>query len=103
MNETTNLKMLRRSRTNRKISGVCGGVAEYLGTDATLVRVLTIISVFATGGWALLAYIAAWLVMPEAQFAPSDMQFQPSGAQAPFQPSGVQAPFQPSGEPGKAS
>ena len=35
------------SRTNRKIGGVCGGIAEYFGLDATLVRIITLILIFA--------------------------------------------------------
>ena len=105
MTETTTPTLLRRSRTKRKISGVCGGVADYLGTDATLIRVLTVVSVFFTGGWALLAYVAAWLVMPEAQsspYQPSHMPYQPSGAHVPYPPTHVQAPYQPNEEQDKA-
>ncbi len=51
------------SRRNRKIGGVCGGIAEYFGIDATLVRIITLVLIFAVGS-GLLLYIIAWLVMP---------------------------------------
>jgi phage shock protein C len=51
------------SNTNKKISGVCGGVGEYLGVDATIVRLLWFLSIF-LHGFGLLAYFIAWIVMP---------------------------------------
>ena len=62
------MKKLCKSKTDRKISGVCGGIAEYLNTDATLIR-LAFLLVSLLGGSGLLAYIAAALIMPEAQEA----------------------------------
>jgi phage shock protein C len=55
---------LMRSRRDRKIAGVCGGFAEYFDLDPTLIRVVWLI-VFFFGGCGLLAYIIAWIVMPE--------------------------------------
>jgi phage shock protein C len=46
------------------LAGVCGGVAEYLGWDVTIVRVLWIILTLA-GGSGVLLYIILWLVMPQ--------------------------------------
>lgn len=58
---------LMRSRHNRLIAGVCGGIAEWLGWDPTLVRVLyVIVSIFSAAFPGLLIYILLWLVMPEA-------------------------------------
>ena len=58
---------LRRSRQNRILGGVCGGLAEWLGWDVTLVRVLfVLISIFSVAFPGLLAYIILWVVMPEA-------------------------------------
>ncbi len=54
-----------RSRTDRKISGVCGGIAHYFGIDANLVRVLVVLATLLTTGGGLLAYVAAWVIMPE--------------------------------------
>jgi phage shock protein C len=53
-----------RSRTDKKIAGVCGGFAEYLDSDSTLVRIIWLmLALF--GGWGLIGYILAWIVMPE--------------------------------------
>ncbi|MGI6702458.1 MAG: PspC domain-containing protein [Clostridia bacterium] len=57
-------KRLYRSQTDRKIAGVCGGIAEYFGVDSTLIRLGWILFMFA-GGSGILAYIIAWLIMPE--------------------------------------
>lgn len=63
---TQEKKRLLRSRADRYVAGVCGGLAEYLGIDSTIVRVLWVLSVFA-GGLGLWLYIAAWLIVPEAK------------------------------------
>jgi len=55
---------LMRSRTDRKIAGVCAGFAEYFDLDVTVVRVVWLI-VALFGGGGILAYIIAWIVMPE--------------------------------------
>lgn len=57
-------KRLYRSRTNRQIAGVCGGLGEYFGIDPTLIRVLFVLA-FLVAGQGLLLYIILWLVMPE--------------------------------------
>ena len=51
------------SRSNRKIGGVCGGIAEYFGIDATLVRIITLV-LFFTVDSGLMLYLIAWLIMP---------------------------------------
>jgi len=56
-------KKLALSRRDKKIAGVCGGFAEYLGLDPTLVRLLWVLMAF-FGGWGLIAYLVAWIVMP---------------------------------------
>ena len=58
-------KKLTRSRDNRWLAGVCGGIAEYFEVDSTLIRVLFILFSFAVGG-GILIYIILWLIMPEA-------------------------------------
>ncbi len=58
-------KRLIRPREGRKIAGVCAGFAEYFDLDVTLVRVVWLISVFLGIGLSLIAYIVAWIVMPE--------------------------------------
>ena len=62
------MKKLCKSNTNKKICGVCGGIAEYLNADPTLIR-LAFLLVCALGGSGIVAYIIAALVMPEAQGA----------------------------------
>jgi len=57
---------LRRSRSNRVISGVVGGLAEYIGIDPALARVLyVLISVFSAAFPGILVYIILLVVMPE--------------------------------------
>ena len=60
-------KLERRSATGR-IAGVCSGIAEYLDTDVTLIRlacvILSIVPGSIVGG--VVAYLAAWIVMPDA-------------------------------------
>ncbi len=58
------MKRLYRSRTNRVISGVCGGIAEYLGMDPVLVRILWI-AISCTYGAGIIIYIIASIVIPE--------------------------------------
>ena len=54
---------LTRSRSDKKIAGVCGGFAEYLDVDSTLVRIIWVmLALF--GGWGVIGYIIAWIVMP---------------------------------------
>jgi phage shock protein C len=52
-----------RSKTDRILGGVCGGMADYLGLDPLLVRVLWVLSL--TFGVGLVAYILLWLLAPE--------------------------------------
>jgi phage shock protein PspC (stress-responsive transcriptional regulator) len=57
-------KKLYKSRIDKKISGVCGGVAEYFGFDSTLVRLAYAVAVI-FGGTGLLLYVVCAIVMPE--------------------------------------
>jgi phage shock protein C len=59
-------RQLRRSRHDRKIAGVCSGVADYLAVDPTLIRVAFVVLSVLTGGVFVLAYLFAYLVMPES-------------------------------------
>lgn len=56
---------LERSTTNRVIGGVCGGIAEYLAVDPTLVRVVFVVTAFLTAGLGVLAYIVLLVLMPQ--------------------------------------
>lgn len=59
-----NDKRLYKSISDRKICGVCGGLAEYLNVDSTLIRLIWIIFT-CMGGAGILAYIIAALIMPD--------------------------------------
>ena len=59
---------LRRSRKNRWLGGVCGGIAEWLGWNPTLVRILyVVISIASVGFPGTVAYIVLWFVMPQGE------------------------------------
>jgi len=58
-------KKLAKSRSDRKLCGVCGGFAEYLNLDPTVIRLIWLLLVFCAGT-GVLAYLIAALVMPEA-------------------------------------
>ena len=57
-------KRLMRSRAGRKVAGVCQGFAEYFDLDVTLIRIVWAV-VAVCGGAGVLAYVIAWIVMPE--------------------------------------
>jgi len=63
--ETSGEKKLTRSATNKKIAGVCGGMADYFHMDATLVRVLWLVLAFGFG-IGFLAYVLLWIFLPGA-------------------------------------
>jgi phage shock protein PspC (stress-responsive transcriptional regulator) len=65
-------RRLTRSRVDRKIGGVCGGAAEFLGVDSTVVRVLWVVLTIFPGAFLLgiVAYLIAWFIMPDAPSAP---------------------------------
>lgn len=65
MNGNNRSKTLVRSRRDRMLAGVCAGVADYIGVDVTLVRVLVVVLCLITGGAGVLAYVAAWVIIPE--------------------------------------
>ncbi|MCH5259433.1 MAG: PspC domain-containing protein [Lachnospiraceae bacterium] len=58
-------RKLVRSRTNRTICGVCGGIGEYLNVDPTLVRLVWLLCSLAGCGTGLIIYIVAALIIPE--------------------------------------
>ena len=57
-------KKLYKSNTDKKLCGVCGGIAEYLNMDSTIVRLILVLAVL-FAGCGVLAYIIAALVMPQ--------------------------------------
>ena len=64
MNGGNGTRVLVRSQKGRMLTGVCAGAAEYFGIDVTLVRVIVAVVCVFTGGVGVLAYLAAWLIIP---------------------------------------
>lgn len=58
-------RRLRRSRRDRMIGGVCGGIADSLGIDPVLLRIAAV-ALALSGGVGVVAYVIAWIVIPEA-------------------------------------
>lgn len=61
-------RKLYRSRDDRMIGGVCGGIAAHFNVDPTLVRLIAVGAIFLAGS-AILAYLVAWIVVPEEPHA----------------------------------
>ncbi len=60
------MSLLRRSRSDRMIAGVCGGLAKYFDKDPTLIRVIyVVVSVVSAAFPGLLVYCILWFVVPE--------------------------------------
>ena len=74
---------LERSMRNKKIAGVCAGVARYFGVDATLVRLIWLVLVFVPPGIGLIAYIVGWIVMPKSAGETLPMRQQQSQSPVP--------------------
>jgi phage shock protein PspC (stress-responsive transcriptional regulator) len=59
---------LRRSKTNRQVAGVIGGLAEYFRVDPTLLRVIYVVGSIVSAAFpGLLVYVLLWLLIPEAE------------------------------------
>jgi len=58
-------KRLFRSKNNRMIAGVCGGIGEYSNVDPTVIRLLWVLITLFTMGAGIIAYIIAWIIIPE--------------------------------------
>lgn len=82
-----NNKRLYRSRQDRMIAGVCGGIGRYLNVDPTFIRIALLILAL-WGGGGVLAYIIAWIVIPEEPLAESTsaMSVEPAAPPAPPAP-----------------
>jgi phage shock protein C len=79
------VKRLRRSVTDRKLAGVCGGFAEYFEMDSTVLRIIWVLAaIFPIPFAAVVGYLVAWLVMPEAPLP------APIAAPAPAAPESTQ-------------
>jgi phage shock protein C len=57
-------RKLYRSRTDRKLAGVCGGLAQYFNADPTVIRVLFVVLAL-LGGPGLVIYLVLWIIVPE--------------------------------------
>jgi phage shock protein C len=64
MGTVAKTRRLYRSRTDRKLAGVCGGLAQYFNTDATLIRVLFVVLAL-LGGPGLVIYLLMWILVLE--------------------------------------
>lgn len=65
MTETAKpVRTLRRSTHDRMIAGVCGGAADYLGVDATVVRLLLVAATLFGFGLGAVLYLVCWLIVP---------------------------------------
>ena len=71
---------LLRSRMDKKIAGVCGGMAKYMDVDPTFMRVLWLLLLFALPPAGLIGYIAAWIVMPQEPLAYPPVVSTPASA-----------------------
>lgn len=67
LSDTPAARRLHRSNTDRKIGGVCGGLAEHFGVDSTAVRVgVAILSVYPGAiVFGVIAYVIAWIIIPD--------------------------------------
>ena len=65
MRDSNGSKVLMRARDGRMLAGVCAGVADYFGLDVTLVRVIWAVVSVITGGAGVLAYLVAWIIIPD--------------------------------------
>ncbi|MCP3800069.1 PspC domain-containing protein [Allokutzneria sp. A3M-2-11 16] len=68
--DTTNqsgssVRRFRRSRTDRMVAGVCGGVARVLNVDAALLRILLVAATLLGFGTGAVLYLVCWILMPE--------------------------------------
>lgn len=80
MNTQTDTRRLYRSRDERMLAGVCGGVAKYFGWDPTLVRLAVALSLLLPGPQAI-AYLVAWVVIPEEPWETAVSPASPEAAQ----------------------
>jgi phage shock protein C len=60
------MKKLKRSKKEKMIAGICGGIAEYFEVDPTIVRVIyVLVSIFSIAFPGILVYIILWIIIPE--------------------------------------
>ncbi|MCE5203922.1 MAG: PspC domain-containing protein [Actinomycetia bacterium] len=94
-------KRLYRSRTDRVVAGVCGGLADYLDIDPTLLRILVAVGMVLTRGGLLLAYVIMAVVVPEEPLGNPQEGTPPQGTGQPATSAQVPAsplPFEPAAQ-----
>ena len=63
-------RRLYRATSDKKIAGVCSGLAQFFEVDVTLVRLLVAVGTICSGGLGILAYLVAWIIMPSDSRVP---------------------------------
>lgn len=58
------MKRLYRSKKEQMLGGICGGLAEYIDVDPSIIRLVFVVLIVLSGGLFLLVYIAAWVIVP---------------------------------------
>jgi phage shock protein C len=70
--KTTGMKRLYRSKVQRMLGGVCGGIGEHLDVDPTVIRLVWAVMTMLSVGIGIIAYIVAWIIVPEAETSDED-------------------------------
>jgi phage shock protein C len=65
INSTAQIKTLRRSRSDRMVAGVCGGLAKLLGVDTAVIRILLVAATVLGVGTGAVLYLIGWILIPE--------------------------------------
>jgi len=60
------MKRLYRSKKEQMLGGICGGLAEYIDVDPSIIRLICVVLIVISWGLFLLVYIAAWIIIPES-------------------------------------
>ena len=72
------MKRLYRSTKDKKISGICGGIGEYLNADSNLIRLIFVLLLLVTGFIPFgLTYIVAWIILPEDTMVNEEQEEKP--------------------------
>jgi phage shock protein PspC (stress-responsive transcriptional regulator) len=71
---------LQRSQQNRILGGVCAAIADHLGIDPVLVRIIAVLLGIISGGAAVIAYLVAWVLIPSAGDAPAPRPARPAAS-----------------------
>ena len=95
MNSGNGTKVLARSRKGRMVAGVCEGVADYFGIDVTVVRAIVAVVSVITSGAGVLAYLAAWVIIPGEGERPRSPRTSSARSRTPDQAGGRGTGFRP--------